>query len=436
MLKRKVYDELKKWKERDEHKCLMLRGVRQAGKTSIVDEFGKAEYDFFIEVNFLQSPALKKIFSGDLNVDSLLTNFSIYMPEAVFAEGRTLLFLDEIQECPEAVTSLKFWALDGRFDVIASGSMLGIDYKRPVSYPVGSLQYIDMHPLDFMEFMWAMGIKDDIIDILRECFKDRKMVPEAINSKTLELMKSYLVVGGMPEVVTTFLKNRSLKETDEKQKAILNDYRYDIAHYASPDIKIKAENCFFSLPEQLAKENHKFQYSLVEKGGGTRKFESSIDWLYGAYFIKYCYNVSNMCSPLLSYKDAANFRLYPSDIGLLTAMYDYSLKEQLLENDTGFVLKGAKGGLYEALIADMLIKNGHSELYFRKNEQATFEMEFLLDAKDGAVPVEVKSGNSKSKSLDNALKKSEIPYGYKLIMGNVGVSGKKITLPLYMAMFL
>ena len=434
MLRRKVSDDLVKWKNKGDRKCLMLRGARQVGKTFSARAFAEENFEAFIEINFLKQPTLKDIFKGDLDVNSLLKVFSLYLPEARFVPGKTLLFLDEIQECPEAITSLKFWREDGRFCVIASGSMLGIDYKRPTSYPVGSVDYIDMYPLDFREFLWAAGVSDEIIQILKDSFDSLTPVSEPIHKKMTELLRTYLITGGMPDVVNAYFAGNSAADADEKQRAILNDYKYDIAHFAKAEDKIKAEKCYFSIPDQLSKENHKFQYSVVESGGTARKYKNSVDWLSDANLVYRCVNVSKMSVPLASYRDEKNFRLYPSDIGLLTAMFDYSVKAGLMSGSTQ--IKHAKGGIYEALVADMLIKNGHTDLYFRKNEQATFEMEFLLETEKGVIPVEVKAGNSRSRSLDTMLKKDEYLYGYKLADANVGKAGKKITLPLYMGMFL
>jgi len=365
-----------------------------------------------------------------------LLNFSVYMPHAVFKEGETLVFLDEIQECPQALTSLKFWAEDGRFDVVASGSMLGIDYKRPSSYPVGSVDYLDMSSLSFSEFMRALGLGQDIISYLHNCFLNTEAVSAPVHERIMGILRTYLVVGGMPEAVKAFIEQNSIAAADHVQRRILEDYRYDIAHYASAGDKIKAESCYFSLPEQLGKENHKFQYSVVEKGANSRKYGSSIDWLKGADLVIKVSNVDPVYSPLGTHCDESNFRLYAADIGLFTGMFDYSLKAQLLNPDDRILSGSTKGGLYEALAADLLYKAGHRKLYFSKNEQATFELEFLLENSDGIIPVEIKAGRSRSRSLDTSLKRDIVPYGYKLIDGNVGKDGKKITLPLYMAMFL
>lgn len=438
MLKRKVDSVLEEYLTKDTSKCLMIRGARQVGKSFSVDRLGNSSaVSSYIRVNFLEKPGLMKIFSGDLDIDTLVTNFSLYMPEARFVPGSTLLFLDEIQECPEAITSLKFWARDPRFKVIASGSMLGIDYKRSNSYPVGSIQYLDMKPLSFMEFLWAMGISSSTINRVREYFTKREMVPDAIHQSMLHYLKLYLVLGGMPEVVQKYCDTKNMAEADSIQRSILIDYRQDIAHYALPSIKIKAEKCFFSLPDQLGKENHKFQYSLVERGGTARKFGDSIDWLTAADLVHPCASVTKVEYPLRSFVKEGDFRLYPNDTGLLLGMYDYSMKQAIFgDTEKAPVLLQAKGGLYEALIASMLLQNGHEELYFYKNETTRTEIEFLIPGEEGVIPIEAKAGNNRSKSLDRVLKDEHIPYGYKLISGNVGVTGKKITLPLYMAMFI
>ena len=436
MLQRTILESLKQWKKENSRKCLLVRGARQIGKTFIIEYFGKTEYKSCVTINFLKKPSLKQIFSGDLDAETLLTNLSLYLPEAKLIPEHTLIFFDEIQECPEAITSLKFWNEDTRYDIIASGSMLGIDYKRPSSFPVGALTYLDMHSLSFREFLTAYGVTETIFTTLKKCFDELSPVPTAIHDKIMELLRTYMILGGMPEVLNIYFEKKNISDADQKQRDILNDYRYDIAHYANADVKVKAEKCYFSLPEQLSKENHKFQYSVVEKGGTARKYGSSLDWLTGAYLIRQVYNLKGYALPLRDSRDLQSFRIYPTDIGLLMGMFDYSMKQRLLHPENESKTSAFKGSFYEALIADILLKNGHEEIYFRKDEASTFEIEFVLETKDGAIPVEVKSENSRSKSLDNLLKREEIPYGYKLINGNAGQSGKKIPLPLYMAMFL
>lgn len=422
----------------ERRKCLVVRGARQVGKTFLIEEAGRRRPDWsFIELNFLRQPEMKEIFAGNLDVETLLLNFSLMFPSARFVPGKTILLLDEIQECPEAITSLKFWAADGRFRVIATGSMLGIDYKRPSSYPVGSMEYLDMYALGFREFLWAIGIDDQAIDAIEKYFIRREAVPEALNDQMMRYLRLYLVIGGMPDVVNTFISTHDMKQVDKRQREILEDYRYDIAHYASADIKIKAEKCYLSLPAQLSKENHKFQYSIVEKGGTKRKFGSSIDWLTDAGLVTECTNVSEIEYPPDSFSDEDNVRLYPGDIGLLTAMFDFPLKAALVtDKENSPMIRQAKGGIYEALVADILRKNGHKRLYFYKNDTTRIEVEFLLPSENGLLPIEVKAGNNRSRSLDRVLAQDDIPLGIKLISGNVGLCGKKLSIPLYMVMFI
>ncbi len=315
--------------------------------------------------------------------------------------------------------------------------MLGIDYKRPSSYPVGYVKYLDMFPLNFHEFLWAAGITEDLIETLHTFFLDRREVPTAFHSQMMKWLQTYMAVGGMPEVVQTFFDTSSMLEVDDKQRTILNDYRYDIAHYASADIKIKAEKCYFSLPDQLSKANHKFLYSKVEKGGSARKYEYSQDWIVNANLVNPCRNVTKVEYPLRSFATEA-MRLYPVDIGLLVGMFDYGLKSALLTEDKSKapIIEQAKGGLYEALISDILVKNGHRDLFYYDNQSSGREIEFMIEGENGIIPIEVKAGNNRSRSLDKILEDDNIKLGYKLVSGNIGVTGKKVTIPLYMAMFL
>lgn len=443
MLRRKIQQKLEEWKAKRNDKCLIIAGARQVGKTFIVRQFANEKYSSFIELNFIEKPGLSFIFRDSLNADHILAGIQLYFPESKIIPGDTLILLDEIQECTNAITALKFLAGDSRFDVIATGSLLGLNYKGNTSYPVGSVDYLDMYALDFEEFLWASGISEETISLLRRCFEEKTAVPYGIHKKMMEYLRRYMVIGGMPEVVNEFAGGNDYAAADAAQRRIYRDYLADIARYADPNIKIKAEKCFRSIPLQLSKENHKFQYSVVEHKGNAKKFGSSLDWIINANMAFPVLNVSKVEYPLSAYALDDNLRLYNTDIGLLVCTYDYSLKRALLEDDDFFdqalsnpVLKTAKGGLYEALVAEMLKKNGHSDIYFFRNEQGTVEIEYLFDSPDGIVPVEVKAGRNKTKSLNSVLKKEEIRFGYKLADQNVGVKDKKVTLPLYMAMFL
>lgn len=440
MLKRKYTDQLYSWKENKDKKPLVINGARQIGKTYLVEKFGES-YESFIELNFIENPGMIDVFSGNLSAEEILTGIKLNMPGKKIINENTLVFLDEIQECPNAITALKFLAKDKRIDVIATGSALGMAYNRVTSFPVGSVEYMDMTALDFTEFLWAIGIEDDVIAGVKKYYDDMIEVPAGIHNAMKQYLAKYMIIGGMPEVVNKFIQNEDYYGADLIQKRIYRDYLADIARFAKPDIKIKAEACYKSIQNQLHKDNHKFQYGVVEKKGTARKFETSVDWILNANMALAVQNVSFIEYPLADHVMNDNFRLYMSDIGLYVGTYDYSLKALILKDvmddkPDNIILKTAKGGLYEALVCDILYKNGHRDLYFYRNEAGTAELEFLYDSSNGIVPIEVKAGKSGTKTLNNILKKEDINVGYKLSAQNIGRSEKKITLPIYMAMFM
>ncbi len=440
MLKRKALEELDSWKKKKMNKSLIVTGARQVGKTYIIKKFGES-YRSYIELNFLEEPSLCQIFKENLNADTILMGIRLSKPGTSIIDGDTLVFLDEIQECPEAITALKFLAMDSRIDTIASGSALGMAYNRVTSYPVGYVDYLDMYSLDYEEFLWAMGVDDNIIQVVKQHYMDCTPVEGIIHDKFMQYLRQYMVIGGMPEVVAHFRETLDYHAANEVQRRIYRDYLADIARFAQPSEKLKAEKCYRSIPAQLMKDNHKFQYSVVEKRGTARKFESSIDWLESAHMVISVSNVGFVEYPLQLHELEDNIRLYPSDIGLIISTFDYSIIPAILMNheddaSAHIILKTAKGGLYEALIADILTKGGHRNLHFYRNEAGTAEIEFLMEGEEGVIPVEVKAGRKKARTLDNLLKKEDIVKGYKLADQNVGVDGKKITLPLYMAMWL
>lgn len=436
MLKRKMLDYLKGWRKDRGQECLLVKGARQVGKSFIVRAFGESEYKSFISIDFIENPRLKAIFSESVEADDIYRAISLYVPDATFVEGDTLIFLDEIQECPEARTALKYLALDGRYDVIASGSLLGIQYREGglgYSVPVGYERMVTMHPLDFEEFLWALGYGSDIVQGFKGAFEAAEALPSAINDKMMRLLREYLAVGGMPSVVQAFADSNSYRVAFDEQTRLLNSYLDDIAKYASSSGRVKARACYLSLPRQLAKENTKFQYSVVEKRGTARKFEGSVDWLVGANMVLRCDSVSSPMFPLVAYEDGAKFRLYASDTGLLTAMYGFDMMRAVVENElTGPM----KGGLYENLVACALAAND-KRLHYWMGQNGSREIEFLLDG-DGAtvVPIEVKASRGSTVSLNDILEHRDVRIGYKLIDGNLGRTGKKVTIPLYMAMFL
>ena len=434
MLKRKITHSIKKWVDSKSRKCLVIQGARQTGKTYIVERFAEENYEEIVEINFKQIPSAMDIFSDDLTVDNMIMAMRFRFPEKKIIPGKTLIFLDEIQECQEAITSLKFWALDNRFDVIASGSLLGIDYKRASSYPVGYVDYLKMYGIDFEEFLWGMGISEDMIMNLCRYIDSKDIVPEAIHSQMMKYFRQYIAIGGMPEAVQKYIDTRDFREVDRIQRSLLQGYQYDIAYYATAEEKVKAEKCYLSLAKQLLdKENHKFQYKEVEHGGRAQKYFSSIEWLLRADMVHLCKRVTDIRFDLDNYARDDFFRAYTTDLSLLMAMKDFSLKQHIIEN----TLDGnSKGGILECAIADVLYKKGY-QLYFYKNETTKKEIDVIIQKDGKVIPIEVKSGNTRANSLKTIMKNNkDISFGYKFIDGNIGVSEEGIiTLPLYMVAF-
>ena len=435
MLRRKIFTQLRSWAENKEKKCLVLQGARQTGKTYAIERFAESHYGEIVEINFKETPSASDIFSGDLTVDNMVMALRFRFPDKKIDPEKTLIFLDEIQECQEAITSLKFWATDNRYDVIASGSLLGIDYKRASSYPVGYVDYLNMYGLDFEEFLWGIGISDDMIKTLRGYIDSKKPVPDPIHKKMMEYYRLYIATGGMPEAVQKYFDTRDFRDVDRVQRNLLQGYQYDIAHYATAEEKVKAEKCYLTLSKQLLdKENHKFQYKEIEHGARAQKYYSSIEWLVRADIIHLCRIVTDVRYDLADYARDDFFRAYTTDLSLLIAMKDFSLKQHIVEN----TLDGnTKGGIYECAIADALYKKGYP-LYFYKNETTKKELDFIIQVDGKVVPIEVKSGKERATSLISAMKKNRnISYAYKFIDGNIGVSEDGIiTLPLYMATFI
>ena len=432
MLKRKIYHELLNWKKQKKRECLLIRGARQIGKTFIIERFAADQYASYIYLNFYQNPELKEIFSGSLEAGDIYKKISLSLKDVHFVDNDTLIFLDEIQDCPNARTALKFLAIDDRYDVIASGSLLGLHYKEAASIPVGYERNIDMHSLDFEEFLWAMGKYPQAVSALKDFFDNKEKIETGVHKQLMSLLRDYLVIGGMPEVINVFLQSNNYQAAYSTQHKIMESYREDIKHYASAPMRQKINECYLSIPRQLAKDYTKFQYKAVSREGNARRYENCLNWLVDAGMVKMCVNVSTPQFPLIAYERPEQFKVYLTDIGLLTSLYGYETQVALVKDTlTG----SAKGGIYENLVFDMLIKRGFALNYF-KNANNTQEVEFIY-AKDGAViPIEVKSKNGATLSLNNFITDYDPPYAYKLTSGNVGLNGKKISLPLYMAIFI
>ena len=432
MLKRKIYSDLVEWKRTKRNECLLVKGARQVGKSFIIEQFGKDNYDSVIVINFYQHPEFGNIFEGDLTPNEIYKRMSLQIPNIKFIEGNTLIFLDEIQHCPNARTAIKFLAQDNRYDVISSGSLLGLHYKDIVSIPVGYERQLEMYSLDFEEFLWAYGYSAETIADLKGYFISREKLPESVLKKFNGILREYLVVGGMPDVVNTFFETNNFQAVYNRQKAILAEYEEDIKKYSKEQERQKIRDCYNSIPRQLAKEYTKFRYTAVAPGGSLRKYESALDWLKDAGMVKAVYNVSTPQLPLAAYEKPNEFKIYATDIGLATALYGFQTQTALI----GDILKGpAKGGIYENLIFDMLTKRGYT-LYYIKKDGNTQEIEFLIEQNCEVIPIEVKSKRGETYSLNQFLKEWAPSYAYKLTATNIGQAGSKITMPHFFAMFI
>ena len=438
MLKRKIESVLEKWKDSEHKKPLVIKGIRQCGKTYIVQKFAKENYESVVYLNFILEPDKKSAFAGNIDVDTIILNLSALIPDSRFINGRTCIILDEIQECREARTALKSFQIDGRFDIIATGSLLGVrgygkSEKRAEggqdSVPVGYETVIEMHPLDFEEFLWANGISGKVIDTVKSCFKKESVIPEGVHKVMMELLYRYVIVGGLPEVVNTFLETKNIELTYQMQRNLIAGYEEDMVKYASDADKARIRECFESIPKQLAKDNKKFQYSVVRKGGCSSQYISSIQWLEDAGLVKRCYNTQITELPLEGNSIKECFKLYTTDIGLLVAMLDYGTQADILKGN----LLGYKGAIFENLMADFLCKSGQKLYYFQKD--SGLELDFLVRYKGECVVIEVKAKSGKAKSLRTVLKNKDIYHinnAIKLGKYNVGRESEVLTIPLYM----
>ena len=439
MLKRKIETYLSDWKKSDNKKPLVIKGVRQCGKTYIVKTFANDNYENVVYMNFILEPDKKSAFAGNLDVETIILNLSALIPGSRFVSGKTCIILDEIQECKEARTALKSFDMDGRFDVIATGSLLGVEgygkrkdkdkNKGEDSVPVGYETLVEMYPLDFEEFLWANGIGTNVIETVRACFENETVVPEGIHKAMMELLYRYIIVGGLPEVVNCYLETKNVELIYEKQRTLIAEYEEDMVKYAEDSDKPHIRECFESIPRQLAKENKKFQYSVVKKGGRASQYSGSLQWLEDAGIAKRCYNTTITELPLSGNSIPDCFKVYTTDIGILMGMLDYGTQTDILAGN----LRGYKGAIFENLMADFLCKSGQKLYYFHK--ESGLEIDFLVRFKGECVIIEVKAKTGKAKSMTTVLKNKDVyhvNHGIKLGQYNVGREGNILTIPLYM----
>ncbi len=436
MLKRKIEQSLTEWKQTANHKPLIVKGCRQCGKTYSVLHFAKKNYKNVVYLNFFENPDYASVFSGSLEIDNIVMMLSALLGSAaVFEAGETVLVLDEIQDCPEARTALKFFRIDGRYDVIGTGSLLGVKGygKEPKSIPVGSETVIDMYPLDFEEFLWANGIAAPVIEMLKKSMEAETPVPEALHNRMKQLLLQYVVVGGMPDAVQTFVDTKQMDEVLRIQRDIVRSYEDDMVKYAERKDKARIKECFQSIPKQLNKENKKFQYSVVKKGSTASRYTGSLQWIEDAGIISRCYNLSITELPLDGNAQEDVFKVYMRDCGLFVSMLEDGTQYDILQGN----LYGYKGAIFENLIADIFAKMGRKLYYYHKD--SGLEVDFVIRYKGECTLVEVKASTGNTKSTKTILRHPEkyhVNSAVKLGDYNVGRSGQILTLPLYMAFLL
>ena len=438
MLQRKIERTLIKWKNTPNHKPLIIKGCRQCGKTFSVNAFAKKYYTHVVYLNFFEHPDYKLAFEGSKQIDSIVMNLTALLPNSRFVSGQTCIILDEIQECSAARTALKFFKIDGRYDVIATGSLLGVcgykgdetDYN---SIPVGYEQHIEMFPLDFEEFLWANGINQEIIELLTKSLQERTPIPPAIHQRMRQLILEYTIVGGMPEVVNRFIATHNMSDVLEEQHSIITGYKEDMVKYAANEDKVRLRAAFDSIPRQLSKENKKFQFSVIKKGARAKEYITGIQWLEDAGIIIRCRNLSITELPLEGNAIEDSFKVYMRDTGLFVSMLEDGTQFDILQGR----LYGYKGAIFENLIADIFTKMERKLYYYRKD--SGLEIDFVIRYHSECVLVEVKASTGNTKSTKTILQHPDKYHVYQAIkLGdyNIGEKDGILTLPIYMAFLL
>lgn len=450
MLKRKITNQLLNWKNKQNRFPLILKGLRQIGKTFIVKEFAKNNYENAFILDFRKQRSLHAIFDGDFNINEFMISISSLptenhvIPNSQMISFKTLLIFDEIQDCPNARSSLKYFKEDGRFDVICTGSLLGVDGYRVSKKPsrgiaVGFEEQVNMYPLDFEEFMWALNIEDSVIDTLKDCVNKRKEIPAFIHSNFLDLIRKYICVGGMPEVVNAFIDTHDMSEVRKIQNKLISGYKSDFGTHLNDSFEIKVDatekarllDVFDSIPKQLAKDNKKFQYSVIGKGIKARTHEQAIKWLKNYGLIDTCHNLSTVEEPFDFFAVKDCYKVYMSDIGLLVGMLDKDVPFKILSNDLGI----GKGMIYENLVAETFHKLQKPMYYFGKD--SGLEIDFVSNLFDKTYLIEAKAKNGNTKSSNAVLSnpKYKVDNLLKLTSQNIGFIDNKFTVPYYLSFY-
>lgn len=435
LLKRKIDKYLTDWKNRPDRKPLIIKGARQIGKTRSVEWFAGQNYASVIEINFIEQKKYREIFNDGFEVDAILKNISLLNPELKFIPGNTIFFFDELQACPNCATSLKFFKLDGRFDVICSGSLMGISYREIESNSVGYKEDYEMHSMDFEEFLWAKGYNDEFTADLLSHMLDVRPLSELQMDTLMSLFRDYVIIGGMPEVVSTYVRNKNFSGTLDIQRQLLKDYEEDITKYVEGLDKAKVKAVYNHISTFLAKENKRFQITKIARNARNRDYMGCVEWLADAGVVNVCYCLNQPELPLKGNYDPKMYKIYFKDTGLLIASLDEEAQEDLRANRN---LGTYKGAIYENIVGDMLVKQGYRLFYYHSDRPA-LEMDFFIRDADSLIPMEVKANDGATASLNRLLnddKYNDVKYGIKLGYRNIGFNGKFYIFPYFLTFLL
>ncbi|WP_029201095.1 ATP-binding protein [Oribacterium sp. NK2B42] len=429
-LKRKIDLYLEDWFGSPDKKPLIVKGARQTGKTESIRRFAETHYKNIVEINFIESPKFKNILEDGYSPVDIIKNITRIEPGYEFIENETLIFFDEIQSYPDIVTSLKFFSIDGRYDVICSGSLLGINYKQIESISVGYKTDYEMKSMDFEEFLWAKGYDESIRSDLLNTMLFLAPFNESVMKTFSNLFIDYVIIGGMPEVVSRYISNDNFSGTLELQRQIVSSYKEDIRKYASGVDQTRISRVYESVPTQLAKDNKKFQVSKVASGARFHDYAGCIEWLKDAGLINLCYCLNFPELPLKGNYDDSKFKIYLSDTGLLVSMLDDESQEDLRVNKNLGVYKGA---LYESIVSEALYKDNYG-LFYYKRDDGTLEEDFFIRDTTSLIPVEVKARSGRSQSLRSLINNDryeDISWGVKLSSNNIGFENNIYTFPYF-----
>ncbi len=436
LLRRKIDEYLKNWREDEERMPLIVKGARQIGKTASIMQFAYDNYKHVVAINFVLQQKYKAIFDEGYDVDSITRAITFIDPSIKLEPGNTLIFFDEMQDCPACATSLKAFKIDGRYDVICSGSLMGINYREIESNSVGYKEDYTMHSMDFEEFLWAKGYDDKFVQYLYEKMTSLTPLSNLEMDAMGNLFREYMTIGGMPAVVNQFVTNDNFSGTLKMQRQLLLDYEEDITKYAQGLDKGKIKNVYNHISVFLGQDNKKFQISKIAHGARNREYVGTVEWLKDAGIINVCYCLAQVSLPLKGNYDPKSYKLYYKDTGLFVASLDEESQEDMRVNKNYGTYKGA---IYENIVGDMLVKQGYN-LYFYRNEKSTLEMDFFIRDMDSLIPVEEKATDNATKSLSKLTahdgKYPDIKYGIKLCNKNIGFNGHFYTFPYFLAFLL